>query len=541
MAFDGIFLHQVVKQLQPLVNGRINKIHQVSDTEILFNIKGQLRYQLMISAHSSYNRIHITNRNYPSRETASNFIMVLRKYLEGGTIIEIKQHNYDRYLVIKVASRNEIGDRIYLDIYVELMGKYANIILVNNDKIIDALKRIPPFENNKRTIQPGALFKPTEAQSEKINPEDIKEIKNDENLFESIEGFSPILSNEFTYRLQLGQSYQTILNEILNSNKMYLYILNNDVYFHTIELTHLRKEPIILDICEGLDYLYFTKEEHERIRQLTGDLFKFTRKEIKKLETKLEKLEESYNEALDCDKWRIYGDLLMANQYLITKGVSSIEIIDFESNPIIVPVDARLDARKNGLKCYIKYRKATTSQKYIIQQKELTQNKLDYFLQIQDQLEIADFNSASEIRTELENNGYLKARKVNNRKKKQSEPHYKIIDFDDYYIMIGKNNIQNDFITFKKAHKENTWFHVKDSHGAHLIITKQNLNENDIRLCAMLTAYYSPLKESSSIPVNYTQVKYLKKIPGVIGKVIMNEYKTIYIDIDEKQIEQYIK
>ena len=180
MAFDGIFLHQVTKQLQKAVGLRIVKIHQISDTEVLFSLKGYSSYQLMVSAHSLYNRIHFTSKKYPTRNSPNNFIILLRKYLESGVITSIKQAGLDRYLIFDVDNRNEIGDKIHLKLYVELMGKYANIILVHNDRIIDALKHIPPFENTIRTIQPGAKFTETPPQLNKINPFEVDEIHYDD-------------------------------------------------------------------------------------------------------------------------------------------------------------------------------------------------------------------------------------------------------------------------------------------------------------------------------------------------------------------------
>ena len=218
MAFDGIFLKQIVRQLQVLDGSHINKIYQISDTEILFSLYAQKKYQLMVSCHSSYNRIHITERDYPTRNTPSNFIMLMRKYLEGGTITSIEQAGLDRYLVINVLNRNEIGDRINLEVYVELMGKYANLILVYQNKIIDALKRIPPFENTRRTIHPGARFKVTESQPDKIDPFSIDSVSDSDNLFEKLIGFSPLLSDEVRYRLTHGQTYKQILDEIDTSD-----------------------------------------------------------------------------------------------------------------------------------------------------------------------------------------------------------------------------------------------------------------------------------------------------------------------------------
>ncbi len=538
MAFDGIFLRQIVKQLQVLENSHINKIYQISDTEILFNLYAQKKYQLMVSCHSSYNRIHLTERNYPTRNNPSNFIMIMRKYLEGGTITSIKQAGLDRYLTISVANRNEIGDRITLDIYVELMGKYANLILVSDNKIIDALKRIPPFENTKRTIHPGARFKVTESQSGKIDPFTIDEVNDSDNLFEKLVGFSPLLSDEVRYRLNNGQSYKEILHEIDSSDRV--YISSNDM-FHCIPLTHLKKPYVSYPICEGLDEIYFSKEEKERIRQQTGDLFKFTRREIKKIETKIQRLEDSLEEARNCDIWRQYGDALYANMDKVVKGMTTVTLTDYSGNELTIPLDAKLDVKGNARKCFQKYRKGSTGQKYIVEQLDVARENLSYFNLIQQQLEQADFRTAREIRQELEKNGYIRRKKVRAPKKKQSEPQYLKIPFNDQFIYVGKNNIQNDYITFRKAGRVDTWFHVKDIHGAHVVITTSHPTEEEIRLCAQLAAWYSKARESSSIPVNYTLIKHIKKIPGSkLGLVSMSEYNTIYIDINEEYLRNFV-
>ncbi len=538
MAFDGIFLRQIVKQLQVLENSHINKIYQISDTEILFNLYTQRKYQLMVSCHSSYNRIHLTERNYPTRTNPSNFIMIMRKYLEGGTITSIKQAGLDRYLTISVANRNEIGDRIILDIYVELMGKYANLILVSDNKIIDALKRIPPFENTKRTIHPGARFKVTESQTGKIDPFSIEDVNDSDNLFEKLVGFSPLLSDEVRYRMNHGQTYKEIMREIARSDSV--CISSNDM-FHCIPLTHLKMPYVSYPICEGLDEIYFSKEEKERIRQQTGDLFKFTRREIKKIETKIQRLEESLEEARNCDIWRQYGDVLYANMDKVVKGMKTVTLTDYSGNELTVPLDARLDVKGNARKCFQKYRKGSTGQKYIIEQLDNARENLSYFNLIQQQLEQADFRTAREIRQELEKNGYIRRKKVRAPKKKPTEPQFLKIPFNDKFIYVGKNNIQNDYITFKKAGRVDTWFHVKDLHGAHVVITTSHPSEEEIRLCAQLAAWYSKARESSSIPVNYTLIKHIKKIPGSkLGLVSMSEYNTIYIDINEEYLRNFV-
>ena len=541
MAFDGIFLRQVVKQLEPIKGSRINKIYLISDTEVLFILKGQEKYQLMISCHSSYNRIHLTERAYPTRNNPSNFIMLLRKYLEGGTITNIVQAGVDRYLTITVSNRNEIGDRINLELYVELMGKYANLILVYDGKIIDALKRIPPFENTRRIIQPGVTFKLTESQDNKIDPFTITSVNDSENLFNTLTGFSPLLSKEFTYRMRSGEKYSDIMKEIDSSSEIYIYHDKDEDIFHCLPLKHLNKEAEVMEICAGLDYIYYAREERERIRQQTGDLFKYTRREIKKYETKIERLNAALEEALNCDIWRQYGDALYANMDKVEKGMTSVTVADWDNNILTIPLDPKLDVKGNARKCFQKYRKGATGQAYIEEQLNQAKENLNYFTVLQQQLEQCDFQTATEIRQELENNGFMKPSRQVRKQKKNSEPHYLKIPFNEKFIYVGRNNVQNEYLTFHKAGRVDTWFHVKDMHGAHVVITTSHPNEEEIRLCAQLAAYYSKTRESSSIPVNYTLVKNLKKIPGSkTGMVSMKEYNTIYIDINEKMLKELI-
>ena len=543
MAFDGIMLHQVVARLQPLVGGRISKIYQISDTEILFLIKAGKMQQLMVSAHSSYNRIHLTQRDYPSRSAPSNFVMLLRKYLEGGYVSSLQQAGLDRYLVMEVSSRNDLGDRIVLQLYIELMGKYANVILVSEGRIVDALKHIPPFENTIRTIQPGALFKPTAPQPNKVNPFAIDKVDDDENLFEKLEGFSPLLSDEVRYRMRQGQSYRQIMKEIQDSASLFVSSTKQGEYFHCLPLTHLGGDCRQFEICEGLDHFYYSKEEKERIRHISGDLFKFVRREISKLSGKIDKLTQQLQQANDCDIYRRYGEVLYANLDKVSKGMSEAHLTDFEGNSLTVPLDGKLDGRGNAKKHFTRYHKLSTGRKYIEEQLQIARDNLEYFNAISDQLQQADFTCAGEIKQELQNNGYLKPdHRKTVRNKKPPEPAYLTIEMGDRTILVGRNNLQNNHVTFKKANRFDTWFHAKDVSGGHVVINTDKPNESQIRLCAMLAAYYSKARESSSIPVDYTLIKELKKIPNSkLGKVSMKQHKTIYIDIDEELLKQYIE
>ena len=544
MAFDGIFLKQITKQLQNYTPCKINRIHQVSDTELLFQLRHErTKYQLLISAHSLYNRINITNLNYPTPEIPSNFIMLLRKYLEGGLLVNITQGGLDRYLDLEISTYNELGDKILCHLYVELMGKYANVILVNNEgKIVDALKRIPPFENNKRIIQPGARFTFAQPQPNQKNP--FNETSYDENipLTTQFEGFSPLLSKEIEYRVHNGQTFSEVMQEIENSEALYITEHKNQTYFHCIPLLQFESENKQYPLQEGLDHLYYDKEEKDRIRQQPGDLFKFVRREIKKHTSKISKLEDALEEALNSDHWKEKGDLLYTYQYQVKKGMTQIILPSFTTGEdIVIPLDPKLDAKQNAKKCFQKYTKGRNGKIYIQEQIDLANNELEYFKNIEYQLTVANFNDAKEIQQELAQNGYVKAQVSKIRKKKKDvAPNFNTLTSPNGYpIHYGKNNLQNEYISFKKANRTDLWFHVKDMHGSHVILQCEQPQEEDIRFTAMLAAYYSSGRNSSSIPVNYCPVKNLKKIPGgKTGMVTMSSYKTIYIDITPEFIKQ---
>lgn len=545
MALDGIILAQLVKELKEPLPLRINKIYQISNTELLFHCRGKEKVVLLISAHSQYNRISYTKRTYPTPESPSPFVMLLRKHLENGMMISIEQGGLDRWLDITIMIRNEIGDKVERHLYVELMGKYANVILVDeHGKILDALKRIPPFQNNQRTIQPGALFKKPKVQEGKQNPFDNCTLDLNASLTSQLHGFSPLLSKEVMHRLSNNESFEDIMEQIENSKEIYLCENKGEIQYHILPLTHCSDTFEHYPFMEGMDVLYYHKEEKDRIRQITGDLFKLVRAQLKHHKTKLPKLEDSYREALDCQKWQEYGDYLHAYAWMIKKGETSIELERFDGeSTITIPLDPKLDGRQNAKKCFQKYTKGKKGQFYLEEQIDLCKKEIEYFEALDQQLEIADFKDAAEIRDELVQQGYLKetVKKIR-KKKKDNTPSINVIQFDEQtQILFGKNNLQNDYLTFKLAKKDYIWMHAKDYHGAHVVITNSNPTEEMIRLGAHIAAYYSKGRLSSSVPVDWCPVKNLKKVPGMKpGFVSITTYKTIYIDPEFKEIEAYL-
>lgn len=541
MAIDGIVLQAITKELQMAVPSKINKIQQLSDTELLFQIRTREgNKKLLLSFHSVYNRINITNQDYTTLDAPQGFVMLLRKQLDGGIIRSIQQLGLDRILCMEIEARNELGDIHYKKLYVELMGKYANLVFVDeNGIILDALKRIPPFENSKRTIHPGAKYQLPTPHKDKQDPFQNPNIDFSNSLVKQLHGFSPLLASEVEYRMNQGNGFDDIMQEIKQSHSLYISEQEINTQFHLIPLTHLQQPTQRYPIMKGLDFLYAEKEAKVRIKQQTGDIYKTVKQELHRNSSKLPKLQESLQEALACDKYREYGDLLFAYADTIEKEPKII-LPSFETGmDITIPLDMRFDIKQNANRYYHKYHKGKRAQDFLSEQIMLCEKEMRYFEAMKLQLDQANAQDAKEIREELIRFHYMKDTKQKHRKKKKNQlPHFECFQFDTYKIYVGKNNLQNDYVTWKLAKKQDTWLHAKDYHGAHVIITSSNPDEAMLRNAAMLAAWFSEGRYSSSVPINYCLVKQLKKVPGNQGSFVsLSSYKTIYIDPDAQQIQ----
>lgn len=529
MALDGITLYKVKEDLDRYLPIRINRISQSSKTEIVFNVHANsIRTNLVMSFHSNYNHICLSDRTYTTYSDPSTFVMVLRKYILNGIIYKIEQFNYDRYLLMHIRARDELYDEKEYVLSVELMGKYANLILIDDEnKIIDALKKIPPYENNRRTILSGAIFTYPDKQ-DKLDAFNTDTVNLEESFVKQFHGFSKLLEKEIRYRLK-DNSFNQIMNLIKQSNKLYLTKTDDSYEFHVIPLLHLEKPYEEYDIQKGFDEIYYRDDEKERIKNIADDLFKVVKRQIKHFDTKLVKLNESLEEALNLDEDKLYGDLLYMYEDLDKKGLNQIELKDYEDNTITIKLDPKLSIKANANKYYSTYQKKRKGRIFIEEQIQIAIDELTYFESLNEQLSIADYADALDIKEELAKFGYLK--KTNNKNKKKKKVNLYQIEVDGHLITFGKNNIQNAYVSFEYAKPNYTWFHAKQYHGAHVVVDTNEPNEKIIRICANLAAYYSKGRYSSSVPVDYCLVKELKKIKGYKpGFVTFKNYKTIYID-----------
>lgn len=537
MAYDGIMLSRVVENLDSrLTRGRINKIYQISQYELLFLMRSQSANQkLLMSIHPMYARMQITGLSFPTPASPNAFTMLLRKHLEGAYLESVKQIQLDRIVDMVFVGTNELKDIVKYHVYVEIMGKHSNVIITHeNNKIIDCLKRVSPAMNTQRILQPGATYQ-LPPMIDKINPFTSEYIISD-NLTRIYQGFSPELSREIIYRIDQGEDYQNIMNILQTSQSLYIHKLDNKEYFHILPITHLQCAYQEYELFDGLDVHYDLIDQKDRIKQQTSDLAKFIHNEYTKNVSKLHKLEKTLFDSQNSDEYRIKGDLLFANLHLIQKGQKEV-IVDnyYDDTQMTIELDERFDGKTNANRYYAKYQKAKNSLHHLKEQIALTQEEIAYFDSLIVLMDNASYYDALEIKEELENLNYLKKKKSKQVYRPKNKHHVETyLTKDDITIYVGKNNLQNDYLTFKLASRNDMWFHVKDMPGSHVVVHSESLDEYTIRLASKMAAYFSKGKHSSSVPVNYTQIRTLKKPQGTKpGKVILNHYSTIYIDPDD--------
>jgi len=545
MAYDGIMLSRVTENLKnQLERGRVQKIYQISQYELLFQIRAHSHnMKLLMSIHPMYARVQLTSLTYPTPPSPNAFTMLLRKHLEGAYIESIEQIALDRILHIQLIGTNELKDTVQFHIYIEIMGKHSNVVVTHqNMKIIDCLKRVSPAMNTQRILQPGATYQ-FPPMIDKVNPFQSDFIIND-NLSKIYQGFSPELSREVLYRIDQGEKFQDIMKMIQNSSQLYIHQYNEKEYFHIIPLSHLQCSYKEYELFEGLDLHYDLIDQKDRIKQKTSDLSKYIQNEYTKNLTKLHKLEKELFDSQNSDEYRIKGDLLFANLHLIKKGQSEVTVDNYYDNTkITIALDPRFDGKTNATRYYNKYQKAKNALIHLKQQIDITKEEIQYFDSLITLMENANYYDALEIKEELENLGYLKKKKGKQVHRPKNKLHIETyLTKDNIKIYVGKNNLQNDYLTFKMASRNDMWFHVKDMPGSHIVVHSEDLDEYTIRLASKMAAYFSKGKQSSSVPVNYTQIRTLKKPQGSKpGKVILNHYSTIYIDPDSDFFEEINK
>lgn len=528
MPFDGTFIHYLLNEIKPKINkGIINKIHQISSFEFIFIVRANFtNYSLYINVGPQNSRFHLTDKKYDNPIQPYNFCMLLRKYLERGIIENIEQFGNDRQICFTINSYNDLDDNVIYKLFIELTGKSSNLILTNSSNlIIDVVRKVPPVNELTRTLLPKAQYEIM--KSAKINPF----IANSDTYFEDLEGCSKDLIKEFSFQFDNFQNnFKTIINQEI---KPVVY-QNNKRTYYAYPLKHLSDDFITYPTLSSLLDDYFINNKTETNSEFSY-IEKVIKREITKKKNKLINLNDDLENAKSHLQDNDIGILLQSNLYLVKPKSSSITVENFlnHNEEITIILDPLLSPSDN-LKHYFKNAaKAKNALKEVNNQLTITKDEIDYLEGIYYQLPFLTSLELEEVKRELAKNHIL--HKYQSKNKQSKRINLLTYNIDGIDIIIGKNNLQNDYLSNKLAKPNDTWFHVKDLPGSHVIVRGNNLTEEIIRFASNAAACFSKAYASSSVPVDYTLVKNLKKIPRTKGyHLTYSTNKTIYIDPDQK-------
>lgn len=547
MTFDGLFTHAMIHELnQTLQNGRVTKISQPYPNEVILTIRAnRTNYPVLLSANPRYARFQITQIPYTNPAVPTNFTMMLRKYLEGAKLLEIKQLDNDRVVYFEFLTRNELGDKLPLLLSAEIMGRYSNVILINQstNKIIDTIKHIGIDQNRYRTLLPGATYRQPPTQN-KENP-----FKQDSNTFEELIQKYP---NREVLADNLLKQYQGISRDNALALADKLHSSNNSVQAFNNFLA-MTEDPIptmngnnfsifadnpnnkkFTTLSEILDVFYHTKANRDRVQQQGGQLLHVIRKNLQRNKKKLKKLSNELKATENADEYRIKGEVLTTYLYQIKRGMTKITLPNFYDNnkEITISLSNQLSPSQNAQKYFKKYQKLKNAVTFVNEQIELTKKEVAYLEEIQTQIELATPADLNDIKTELQQEGYIKKKQQKSKhssRVKINKPE-SFIASDGTEILVGKNNLQNEKLTLHTAKKTDIWLHAKNIPGSHVIIKSNNPSDETLFEAAMLAAYFSKFRSSANVPIDYVQVKNIRKPNGSKpGFVIYEGQKTLTV------------
>lgn len=566
MALDGIYLFNLVKNLKTsIIDSKIDKINQPEKDEIILTLRKERKnIKLLISASSKFARIHLTDSVKKNPIVAPMYLMVLRKYILGGKIIDLTQKDGDRILIMKIENRDELGfDSIY-SLIIEIMGRHSNITLVRDrDNIVmESIKHITPNINSYRVLYPGVEYI-NPPISHKLNPfsytyENLNSFITNNAItldkdfyFNCFTGISKILSNELYYNITKDNSsptqseiYENLKNFVdnISNNPSFIIFQDNEGYLKDYYCTKLTSsysdykavnynDPNIL-----MDVFYAKKDKQDRLQNKSTDLQRLINTNIDRCNKKSNILKETLKECKKKEEYKIKGDLLTSYIYSIKKGDSECNLLNFynenEEEYIKIALDNTKTPSENIQRYYKKYNKFKSSKEHAILELNKNNKEVEYLNSVLTNiLNIESYDEIDEIKNELIETGYIRYKKKDKQKKsKLSKPNH-FVSSDNIDIYVGKNNLQNDYLSLKFANKNHLWLHAKDIPGSHVIVCAFDVPDKTLEEAAIIAGFYSKGKNSNKLSVDYTKVRELKKPNGAKpGMVIYHKNNTIVID-----------
>ncbi|WP_431770451.1 Rqc2 family fibronectin-binding protein [Streptococcus gallolyticus] len=544
MSFDGFFLHHLTKELQEeLLYGRIQKINQPFERELVLTIRNNRKnYKLLLSAHPVFGRVQITTADFQNPQTPNTFTMIMRKYLQGAVIESITQIENDRILEIAFSNKNEIGDNIKVTLVVEIMGKHSNIILIDKaeSKIIESIKHIGFSQNSYRTILPGSTYL-APPKTEAKNPFTV----SDEKLFEVLQTEDLAPRNLQKLFQGLGRDTAENLAAQLSNDKLKQFRAffarpcqpnMTDKSFAAVLFDKSDKQ--FDSLSELLDFFYQDKAERDRVNQQSSDLIHRVQTELDKNIKKLGKQEKELLATENAEEFRQKGELLTTYLTLVPNNQDQVELDNYYTNEkIVIALDKSLTPSQNAQRYFKKYQKLKEAVKHLTGLIQETKDTITYLESVETALNHASISDIEDIREELVETGFVK-RRTRDKRHKRKKPEQYLASDGKTIIMVGRNNLQNDELTFKMAKKGELWFHAKDIPGSHVLI-KDNLNPSDeVKTdAAELAAYYSKARLSNLVQVDMIEAKKLNKpTGGKPGFVTYTGQKTLRVTPTEEKI-----
>lgn len=577
MALDGIFLSKLKYELKDTIVGlRVDKVNQPTKDEIVLSLRGKgCAYSLLCCVRADSPRVHLTGHKIGNPPTPPMFCMLLRKYLTGAMIKDIRQQGMDRILFIDFDATNEIGDRIELTVCMEIMGKHSNFILLSEGRVFDSIKRIDFATSSVRQILPGVEYKlPPQQDKLSIETEELETLMErilsfdgkllSAAIMNSIEGVSPIIAREIAHRVSFGDEAVKDLGDIEISSlrdeisKIKNELQKKDEFYVLLTSEGKPKDLSYIDIkqyddtfkvkkydsaSELLDDFYYERDRINRINHRGHELIKLMTNLVERTARKLSIQREELKKCADREQLKLYGELIVANLYQLQKGVSFYEVQNYydDCKFIKIPCDPALSPTENQKKYYKEYRKAQTAEQMLTKLIADGENELIYLESVLDEISRADTdNEISAIRMELAESGYIKNIKGKKQKQPKELPPIEFRTSDGYRVLVGRNNVQNDKLSLKVASKSDMWLHTQKIPGSHVIIfgDGRDISDEAIEEAAVIAAYHSKARESSIVTVDYTRVKALKKPNGAkAGMVIYHEYYSINVIPDKEAVE----
>ena len=545
MSFDGFFLHHMVEELRrELVNGRIQKINQPFEQELVLQIRSNRQsHRLLLSAHPVFGRIQLTQTTFENPAQPSTFIMVLRKYLQGALIESIEQVENDRIVEITVSNKNEIGDHIQATLIIEIMGKHSNILLVDKSshKILEVIKHVGFSQNSYRTLLPGSTYiAPPSTVS--LNPFTIK----DEKLFEILQTQETTAKNLQSLFQGLGRDTANELEGLLISDKLSTFRnffsqetkpCLTETSFSPVPFANRVGEPFT-SLSDLLDTYYKDKAERDRVKQQASELIRRVENELQKNRHKLKKQEKELLATDNAEEFRQKGELLTTFLHQVPNDQDQVILDNYYTNqPITIALDKALTPNQNAQRYFKRYQKLKEAVKYLTDLIEETKATILYLESVETVLNQAGLEEIAEIREELIQTGFIRRRQREKIQKRKKPEQYLASD-GKTIIYVGRNNLQNEELTFKMARKEELWFHAKDIPGSHVVISGNLDPSDEVKTdAAELAAYFSQGRLSNLVQVDMIEVKKLNKpTGGKPGFVTYTGQKTLRVTPDPEKI-----